>query len=228
MNAQLHYGADAGGQQRAWWLLAVIVAGCGLCPAEQTVDRIAAIVNRHAILASEWEEALGFECLVNGRPLPDFTPADHNQTLQRLIDQELIAEQMSATSWAPATAEEIASRVRDLRNTQPAWKTDEGWRAALAACGLTGDDVEERVAVQVNLLRYLDRRFRPEVRIDQRAIETYYREQLLPQLRRAGSPQPPLNQVAPMIEQLLVEQQINQLQSQWLRTQRSQSEIQVR
>lgn len=228
MNAQLQFGADAGGQQRAWWLLAVLVAGCGLCPAEQAVDRIVATVNRHAILASQWEEALGFECLVNGRPLREFTPADQNQTLQRLIDQELIAQQMRASSWTPAPAKEIGSRVRDLRNTLPAWQTDQGWRSALAACGLSEDDVEERVALQVNLLRYIDLRFRPEVRIDHRAIENYYREQLLPQLRRTGAPQPPLNQVAPMIEQLLVEQRMNELQSQWVLTLRSQAEIQVR
>ena len=228
MSSQLQFGADSGGQPLAWWLVAVIVAGCGLCPAEQTVDRIVATVNRHAILASEWEEALGFECLVNGRALRDFTPAEQNQTLQRIIDQELIAQQMRAASYVPATGEEIAARVRDLRNTQPAWKTDPGWRDALAACGLSADDAEERVAVQVNELRYIDLRFRPEIRIDRRAIENYYREQLLPQLRRAGSTEPPLNQVAPMIEQLLVEQRMNQLQNQWLRTLRTQAEIQVR
>jgi hypothetical protein len=93
---------------------------------------------------------------------------------------------------------------------------------------LTEEDVEERTAMQVNLLRYLDLRFRPEVHIDQRAIENYYREQLLPQLRKAGAPEPPLPQVAPTIEQLLVEQRLNELQSQWVRTLRLQAEIHVR
>jgi hypothetical protein len=80
----------------------------------------------------------------------------------------------------------------------------------------------------VNLLRYLDLRFRPEIRIDPRAIENYYREQLLPQLRKAGAPEPPLQQVAPTIEQLLAEQRLNELQSQWVRTLRLQAEIHVR
>jgi len=228
MMAHLQLVARTAARQRAWWLLALFVAGCGLCPAEQTVDRIVATVDRHAILASEWEEALGFECLVNGRPLREFTPADENQTLQRLIDQQLVAEQMSTASWAPASADEIARHVADLRNTQPAWRTEEGWHSALDACGLTEDDVKERIARQLDLSHYIEQRFRPEVRIDQRAIENYYRDQLLPQLKKAGSAQPPLNQVAPMIEQLLVEQRINQLQSLWLRTLRTQAEIQVR
>ena len=208
--------------------VAVALAGCGLCRAEQVVDRIVATVNRHAILESELEEALGFECLVNSRPLKNFTAEDRTQTVQRLIDQELIAEQMRASSFVPASADEIGARIHELRNTVPAWKTDTGWSAAMAQCGLSHDDVEERVALQLNLLRYVEQRFRPEVRIDQRAIESYYREQLVPQLQRAGTPQPPLNQVAPMIEQLLFEQRIDQLQSQWVRTLRTQADIQVR
>lgn len=214
--------------RRVWFAVAVALTGCGLCPAEQVIDRIVATVNRHAILESELEEALEFECLVNGRPLRNFTPDDRNQTLQRLIDQELIAEQMRASSFVPATADEINGRMRELRSTIPAWKTDQGWRAAQDGCGLTEEDVEERIALQVNLLRYLDLRFRPEIRIDQRAIENYYREQLLPQLRRAGTPEPPLQQVAAMIEQLLVERRMNQLQSQWVRSLRTQADIQVR
>ena len=227
MSGDLQFGWYAAAR-RALFAVVVVLAGSGLCSTAEVIDRIVATVNRHAILESELEVALEFECLVNGRPLRDFTPDDRNQTLQRLIDQELIAEQMRASSSVPATADEISGRIRELRNTVPAWKTDQGWRAALAACGLTEEDVEERIGLQVNLLRYLDLRFRPEIRIDQRAIENYYREQLLPQLRRAGTPEPPLQQVAAMIEQLLVEQRMNQLQSQWVRALRTQADIQVR
>ncbi len=227
MRLGVQSGWHAGGR-RAWFAMAVVLAGSGLCCMAVVIDRIVATVNRHAILESEWDEAVGFECLLNGRPLKDVTPGDRRQTLERLIDQELMAEQMRASSFVPATPEEIAGRVRELRQTVPAWKTDDGWRAALAGCGLTEEDVEERTAVQVNLLRYLDLRFRHEIRIDQRAIENYYREQLLPQLGKAGAPEPPLQQVAPTIEQLLVEQRLNELQSQWVRTLRLQAEIHVR
>ena len=213
---------------RAGLALAVLLAGSGWVRAEQVIDRIVATVNHRAILESEWEEAVRMECLLNSRQLQDMSPDDRTQTLQRLIDQELIAGQMRASSLSPATPEEIARRVRELRQTVPAWKSDDGWHAALAACGLTEEDVEERMAVQVNLLRYLDLRFRPAIHIDARAIQSYYREQLLPQMRRAGTREPPLEQVSPMIEQLLVEQRLNELQEQWVRSLRSQADIQVR
>jgi hypothetical protein len=219
------YGAAA---RRALLAVAVTLAGSGLCSAAEVIDRIVATVNRRAILQSEWDEAVAFECLVNGRPLKEVTSGDRRQTLERLIDQALIAEQMRASSFVPATPEDIASRVRELRQTVPAWKTDDGWRAVLAGYGLTEQDVEERTAVQVNLSRYLELRFHPEIHIDRRAMENYYREQLLPQLRSSGWRETPFEQVAPMIEQLLIEQRLNELQDQWVRALRLQGDIRVR
>jgi peptidyl-prolyl cis-trans isomerase SurA len=227
MNSRLQSGwsVDA---RRALLAVMVVLAASGLCSAAEVIDRIVATVNRHAILQSEWDEAVGVECLLNGHPLNEVTLGDRRQTLERLIDQELIAEQMRASSFVPAAAEEIVSRVRELRQTVPAWKTDDSWRAALASYGLTEEDVEERTALQVNVSRYLDLRFRPEIHIDRRAMENYYREHLLPQLRGAGWPEMPFERVAPKIEQLLIEQRLNELQDLWLRALRMQGDIRVR
>lgn len=226
MNAHLQSGWYKAAQRTLYAV--VVVAGCSQFSTAEVIDRIVATVNRHAILQSEWDEAVGFECLVNGRPLQEATTESRIQTLERLIDQVLITEQMSASSLVPATAEDIAGRVRELRQTVPAWKTGEGWRAALASYGLTEEDVEERTAVQVNLSRYLDLRFRPEIRIERRAMEDYYRQQLLPQMRASGWPDTPFEQVASKIEQLLIEQRMSELQDEWLRSLRLQEEIRVR
>jgi peptidyl-prolyl cis-trans isomerase SurA len=225
-----HFQSEGHAARRRLWIacLMLLLTGSGLRSTAEIIDRIVVTVNRHPILQSEWEEAVGFECLSSARSLAAVTPEDRRQTLERLIDQQLIAEQMRASSFVPATDEEIAARVRELRESVLAWKTDEGWSAALNAYGLSDDDVVERTAVQVNLLRYLDLRFRQQVHISPRAIENYYREQLLPQLRRAGAAEPPLQQVTGRIEQLLVEQRLNELQSQWVRTLRLQADIQVR
>jgi len=224
-------GRQSAGQRairRAWLALFLVLSGSALGARAEVVDRIVATVNRRAILASEWDEAVRFECLLNRRPLKDVTEADRIATLERLVDQELIAEQMRASSFVPATPEEVAGRVHELRQTVPAWRTDDGWRAALAAYGLTEEDAEERTAIQLNVLRYLDLRFRPEVHIDRRAMENYYREHLLPEMRSAGWSDVPFEQVAPKIEQLLIEQQLNELQDRWVRGLRLQADVQVR
>jgi peptidyl-prolyl cis-trans isomerase SurA len=226
MSCRFYFRCYAGAQRLALAVAVVVAASWPCCAG--VIDSIVASVNRHAILASEWDEAVGFECLMNGRSLNDVTSEDRKQTLQRLIDQELIAQQMRASTFVLATTQEIAARIRELRETVPAWKTDNGWRAALAGYGLTEEDVEERTALQMNLLRYLDLRFRPQIHIDPRAIENYYREELLPPLRRAGASDPPLQQVTSKIEELLVEQRLNQLQDQWVRALRLQADVRWR
>ena len=44
--------------------------------AGQVIDRIVATVNGHIILQSDWDEALSYEALLNGRALNEFTEDD--------------------------------------------------------------------------------------------------------------------------------------------------------
>lgn len=192
------------------------------------LERIVATVNRRVILESEWDETVRFEALMNGRPLQDVTSEQRKQVLARLIEQTLIQEQMDAGSYPPASPEEVTQHLLKARSTVPAWKTDERWRAALQTYGLTQADVEERTAVQVNIQRYLDARFRPDLHIDRRAVDSYYRDQFLPELRRSGGADVPLKDVAPKIEELLTLQRLTELETQWVRALREQADVQVR
>ncbi len=214
--------------QCAICVLLCLLAGCGCVLASGVVDRIVVIVNRHAILQSEWEESVRFEALMNGRPLKEITPEERKQALERLIDQELIEEQKLASNYVPATAAEVAARIHELRESVPGWRTDAGWNAALASYGLSGQDVMERTQVQLNLLRYIDLRFRPEIHVDHKAVENYYVEQLVPELHRSGAALVPLQQAAPKIEQLLVEQRLTDIQNHWVSVLRSQARIEMR
>jgi hypothetical protein len=71
----------------------------------------------------------------------------------------------------------------------------------------------------------VDLRFRGLVRIDKNAINTYYQEKLLPELRKRGTQEPPLSQVSGQIENILAEQSIDQMLARWLETLRSQAHI---
>jgi hypothetical protein len=68
-------------------------------------------------------------------------------------------------------------------------------------------------------------RFRGLVRVDPSAIETYYNQKLLPQLKAQGSAAPPLNEVSQKIEQILVEQGIDEMLARWMDTLRGQAHI---
>ena len=106
--------------------------------------------------------------------------------------------------------------------TQPLWSTE------LEKYGLTEADVEQEIGLEVELLRFVDARFRPAIRIDDAKIESYYTEVLLPQLSGSGARPPKLEEVAERIREVLVQQRINEELANWLKNLREQSTIKIR
>ena len=70
-------------------------------------------------------------------------------------------------------------------------------------------------------------RLRPSIHVDQQAIERYYHDQLLPNIRNAGGTAKPLTEVYGKIRALLAEQKMNELLTGWLASLRSGSQIQT-
>ena len=72
---------------------------CDACPSSgraEVIDRIVATVNGQIILLSDWEDSLRFEAFTSGRPLNRFTAEERKAVLDRLIDRELLREQLHA------------------------------------------------------------------------------------------------------------------------------------
>jgi len=191
--------------------------------AGQIVDRVVAKVNDHIILQSDWEQEVAFEGLANGRDPDAFTAAERNAALDRLIDQELLREQVRPSQ--PAAAGEVTARVAEVRKLHPDCATDEGWHAKLQRYGLTQSALEKRLGDQIQLMKLVEDRLRPSIQIDQRAVENYYNDQLLPEMKRAGSRATPLTEVFGRIKDLLAERKMNELLSGWLASLRSGSHI---
>ncbi len=97
--------------------------------------------------------------------------------------------------------------------------------AVLGSYGLTAEELKRRVALQFDLMRLVDARLRPNVNIDSKTIESYYNQELLPQLRQAGAQQPALDEASTQIKELLTQRKMNQLLVAWLQNLRSGSEI---
>ena len=66
---------------------------------------------------------------------------------------------------------------------------------------------------------------RPAVNIDSKSIESYYNQELLPQLRNSGEKVVPLTDVSPKIKELLTQQKVNELLLAWLQNLRAGSNI---
>jgi len=189
----------------------------------QVIDRVVANVNGHVVLQSDWEQEVAFEAFSNARDPDSFTSAERNAALNRLIDRELLREQLRPSQ--PAPSEQVAARVAEVRKLHPDCTTDDGWRAKLQRYGLTQSALEKRLAEQIQLMKLVEDRLRPSIQIDQQAVETYYHDQLLPDMKRAGSVATPLTEVFGRIKDLLAERKMNELLSGWLASLRSGSHI---
>jgi len=189
----------------------------------QVIDRVVTNVNGHVVLQSDWEQEVAFEAFANARDPDSFTSAERNAALDRLIDRELLREQVRPSQ--PPPLEQVAARVAEVRKLHPDCTTDDGWRAKLQRYGLSQSALEKRFAEQIQLMRLVEDRLRPSIQIDQQAVETYYHDQLLPDMKRAGSVAAPLTEVFGRIKDLLAERKMNELLSGWLASLRSGSHI---
>jgi hypothetical protein len=214
---------------RAWRQLAFLLALLApLAAAGELVDRIVARVNHRVILESEVEDSLRYQALVAGQDPGRISPEERKQAIDRLVDQAIIEEQIDRTTFMRASKQDVDRQIADLRQQLPGAAEDRPWHALLARYGLTEQDVAELAAEQVDIFRFVDARFRPNIHIDQRSIESYYLEQLIPQLHKSGLQEVPLGEVTGKIEEILVQQRINELMGLWLRNLRLQEEVQVR
>ena len=202
-----------------------IVPSLPLARATDVIDRIVATVNGHIILQSDLDEALCYEALLSGRSVAQFTDEDRRAALDRLIDQELLGEQMKSASFQHASEAEAASQIAEARKLYPEAATTEGWRAVLARFGLTEKALIAHVEQQIDLMRLVDARLRPAVQIDSKSIEAYYREKFVPQLKESGAGEVSLADVSGKIRELLTEEKVNELMVSWLQSLRSESKV---
>src|SRR5215469_2864542 len=83
--------------------------------AGEVLDRLVATVNGHALLESDWEDEVRYEGFMSGRPLEEVTSQDRKAALDRLIDQELLREQMRSSDFKPVSSAEIEKQLETLK-----------------------------------------------------------------------------------------------------------------
>jgi hypothetical protein len=211
---------------RKYFCLAITLWSLVMLPARASdiIDRIVATVDGHAILQSDWEEAIRYEAFIDGRQLDKLTADDRKATLDRLIDQELLREQVrSSASQVKNT--ELEQRIQEIRKLYPGAETEQGWSVRLERYGLNEKELKNRVAQQLNLMQMVEARLRPGIQVDFRSIELYYQESIVPQLRNSGAKQVALAEVSTKIKELLTQQKMNDLLGSWLQTLRAASQI---
>jgi len=181
------------------------------------IDRIVATVNGHIILQSDWDDELNYEAFTAGKSLQQFTAEERKGALDRLIDQELLRQQMPENDpQLDISEQDISARILEVRKQSPAAETEQAWRALLTGYNLSEEDLRKHLVMQVKTLRLIDEHLTSTIQIDDKNIEDYYSQTLLPQLRKQGTKEPSLAEVTPKIREILVQQKLNDALKEWM------------
>jgi hypothetical protein len=195
------------------------------------LDRAIAVVNRRVILASDLDDEIRLSVLdPNDTPQQNLT---RQQALDKLISRTLIEQQIRQEDMPSIepSPEAVATRLHEIRTELPICVlqdcgSDTGWKAFLAAHILTEQRVDAYLRYRLEILGFIEQRFRQGIQITDQQIETYYHDTLLPEYAH-GETVPPLAQVSARIQEILLQQQVNELFDNWLTNLRQQGNVEI-
>ena len=196
---------------------------------EATLDRVAAMVNGDLILESDLDAEERFTAF---QPFSEAQQATREELLNRLIDRTLILQQMALQPEAPISDAEVDEQFAMLRKSIPKCAayhcdTEAGWEKFVADQGFTLEEVRDRWRQRMEVLRFIEERFRMGIRISQAEIDEYYKTTMLPAYQKENAPAPPEATIADRIQEILLQQQVDKLLDDWLATLRAQGSVRI-
>lgn len=196
------------------------------------LDRVVAAVNGDVILSSDVQEEIRFSRLQPGRANPERNTAQ--RALRRLIDRELILQQMKArqVEITPPTDQQVEKQLAELRKQLPQCAqfhcaTEAGWKAFLASDGLTEKEVKSRWRERMIILSFIQSRFGAGVRISPQQIEDYYQKNFVPEFTRRKLSAPALETVSKRIDEILLQERVNELLRDWLESLKQEGSVKI-
>jgi hypothetical protein len=206
----------------------VLILGAAGAMRAETIDRLVATVNRQVITLSDIENDLKFQKLEAGKDASSKSPEDRKKefeaALQRVIEQLLIRQQLQELAVVDVSEEEVSKQLTQIRKQ---YGEDRDWESLLKLLDISREELNAHIQWQLKVMKFLNNRFRPFVIVDQKEIETYYRETFVPELVRRQLLQPSLGEVEAKIQEILTEDKLNRQIEDWLRSLKSAANIQV-
>jgi SurA N-terminal domain len=181
----------------------------------ETIDRIVVSVGSRVITASELDRQVHLAAFLSGTR-PDFSPAARRAMADRMVENKLMQAEVETTHYIAPDASAIDPALADFRKRY--FHSDDEYRRALAAAGLSEQDVRDELLRQRVLNGFIEIRFHPAVQVSEQEIQDYYRKNL------AGKGVE-LAQVHAQVEQILMEQGADRAVDAWLREARRRTEI---
>ncbi len=141
------------------------------------VDRVAVAVGDKIITDSEIELRIRLAAFQNDEK-PDFSLDARRKAVKELIDQKLIDHEMDLGHY-PRLAEPARQALLAEYRKADRLADEAALAKALAAYGLTPQQLEDELAWQSDLLTFLNLRFRPAVEVTDEDVQKYLDEHVL-------------------------------------------------
>jgi hypothetical protein len=199
-------------------VLSMVILGQGAV----LVDRVAVVVGKRIIKASDIDRDVRLTSFVNQQQI-DVTPAARRKAAARLVDQEIIREELSAQGYSRASDANADGLLSDITK-QRFRGSDAQLRAALFRYGLTKDQLHEQLLWQLTVLRFIDQRFRPGTVVTDDEIKIYY-DQHLADLKRQHPNANTLGALSGNIKTALEGELVDKEFDQWLDEARKRNRI---
>ncbi len=189
------------------------------------IDRIAVVVDKHAIKTSDIERDLRVTEFLNQQP-PDFSPDAKRRAAERLIDQTIIRDEMEKAEYKQAGESDVDAMLKEIRQ-QRFGGSDARLNQDLARYGLGDDQLRMQLEWQLDVLKFIDQRFRQGTTVTDDEARDYY-NQHRGELQRQYPLGNTFNEIAPKIRALLEGQRVNQSFEQWIAQARKRTRIEYR
>ena len=199
-------------------------------PTGTLVDQVIGVVNGDLILESDVEEERRFGAF---QPFTSPNGAfSRDQAIERLVDRDLILQQAKLQPDDHVTADQATAELTTLRKQIPACKqyhceTDAGWQAFVKAQGFTVPELTELWRQRMETLKFVEQRFRAGIRIDPAEEKTYYEQTLLPEYAKQHAKAPPLDVISERVQEVLLQQRVGALLSDWLLQLKAQGSVRM-
>jgi hypothetical protein len=197
--------------------LLFVLATAAFLRAQEVVDRIVARVENDVILLSDVRELKEYQEMLDGKSESD------SAILDRLIDQWIVRSEAQLSRFPEPKEEEID---REVSRVAKSFNSSEEYEARKKQSGLNDAEMRKIVAAQLYLSNYLDSRFRPSAQIDEKAIEDFYRNAVVPRAKARGQEPPTLDASRDIIQDALVQSDITEQADRWLKETRGRLRVQ--
>jgi hypothetical protein len=178
-------------------LAAATAAGDDAAPQRRVVERVLAVVDGRPLLLSEV------------RAIEEVRVLGRAQALEASIDERLMYEEAVRLPQATLSESDAEQALQALVETRPALEAR-----------LPRAELHRLIRRQATILRYVEFRFRPQVRIREEELRAAWNEEY------RGEPEgPPFEEAAPALRARLERRALDERIEEWVRDLRSRAEV---